>query len=73
MDEFGGGLDHTEGEEVVMTFIPRFDDFESVTKAIGDASQVTTLLVHVYEEDSNAFKSYSYDIENAQVVGGHRT
>ena len=33
-----------------MTFKPRFEDFESVTKAIGDGKKVDKLLVQVYDE-----------------------
>lgn len=46
-DEMWSGDAVLEGEEVVMTFAPSFQDFESVTKTIGDASQVDQLLVHV--------------------------
>ena len=53
VDEFWDGSDYTEGEEVVMTFRPKLEDFESVTKAIGEGSQVVQLLVHVYEEGSD--------------------
>lgn len=52
-----------------MTFTPRFNDFEAATKTIGDASQVDRLLVHVYETSSNTPIAYTYDIEEAQVVG----
>ena len=37
-----------------MTFKPRFEDFESVTKAIGDGSQVDMLLVEVYDGDADS-------------------
>ena len=50
-----------------MTFKPKFEDFESVTKAIGDGSQVDQLLVHVYEEGSDQFEKETYDITNCQV------
>ena len=50
VDEFWDGSDYTEGEEVVMTFRPKFEDFEAVTKAIGDGSKVDKLLVQVYDE-----------------------
>ena len=33
-----------------MTFRPKFEDFEAVTKAIGDGSNVDKLLVQVYDE-----------------------
>ena len=69
VDEFWEGMDHTEGEEVVMTFKPRFEDFESVTKAIGDGSQVNHLLVHVYEEGSDQPEEKIYTITNCQVQG----
>ena len=52
IDEMWDGVN--EGEEVVMTFSPEFEDFESVTKAIGDGTQVDRLLVHVYEADGNS-------------------
>ena len=69
VDEFWDGSDYTEGEEVVMTFKPRFEDFESVTKAIGDGSQVNHLLVHVYEEGSDQPEEKIYTITNCQVQG----
>lgn len=50
-----------------MTFKPRFEDFESVTKTIGDGSQVDQLLVHVYEEGSDQFEEKTYDIKSCQV------
>ena len=50
-----------------MTFRPMFEDFESVTKAIGDGSQVNTLLVHVYEEGSDQPEEKTYDITSCQV------
>ena len=67
LDEGWRGLDYTEGEEVVMTFRPKLEDFESVTKAIGDGSQVDQLLVHVYEEGSDQFEEKTYDIGSCQV------
>lgn len=50
-----------------MTFRPKFEDFESVTKAIGDGSQVDQLLVHVYEEGSDQPEEKTYDITSCQV------
>ena len=50
-----------------MTFKPRFEDFESVTKTIGDGSQVDQLLVHVYEEGSDKFEEKTYNITACQV------
>ena len=50
-----------------MTFRPKFEDFEAVTKAIGDGSQVDQLLVHVYEEGSDQFEENTYDITSCQV------
>ena len=50
-----------------MTFRPKFEDFEAVTKAIGDGSQVDQLLVHVYEEGSDQFEEETYDITSCQV------
>ena len=50
-----------------MTFKPKFEDFESVTKTIGDGSQVDQLLVHVYEEGSDQFEEKTYDITSCQV------
>ena len=67
LDEGWRGLDYTEGEEVVMTFTPRFDDFKSATKAIGDGTQVNTLLVHVYEGSSNTPYEYTYNIYKGDV------
>ena len=40
-----------EDEQKVLTFKPKFEDFETVTKAIGDGSKVDNLLVQVYEEN----------------------
>ena len=67
VDEFWDGSDYAEGEEVVMTFRPEFEDFEAVTKAIGDGSQVDQLLVHIYEEGSDQFEEKTYDITSCQV------
>ena len=50
-----------------MTFKPRFEDFESVTKTIGDGSQVNQLLVHVYEEGVDQPEEKIYNITNCQV------
>ena len=50
-----------------MTFRPKFEDFEAVTKAIGDGSQVDQLLVHVYEEGSDQPEEKTYDISSCQV------
>ena len=50
-----------------MTFKPRFEDFESVTKAIGDGSQVDQLLVHVYEEGADQPEEKTYNITDCQV------
>jgi hypothetical protein len=61
MEEMFDGFGPQEGEEVVMTFKPKFEDFESVTKAIGDASKINTLLVHVYEKDRNDYTLISYE------------
>ena len=68
-DEMWSGDAVLEGEEVVMTFNPSFQDFESVTKTIGDGSQVNQLLIHVYEEDSNdAPMVHTYDVESGVVT-----
>ena len=66
-EESFNDMAHQQGEEVLMTFRPMFEDFESVTKAIGDGSQVDQLLVHVYEEGSDQFEEKTYDIESCQV------
>ena len=50
-----------------MTFTPRFDDFEAATKAIGDGTQVNTLLVHVYEVESNKPMEYTYNVCSREV------
>ena len=51
-----------------MTFKPRFEDFESVTKAIGDGSQVNQLLVHVYEEGTSSLDTtYTFEIKNCSI------
>lgn len=70
MEEMFDGFGPQEGEEVVMTFKPKFEDFESVTKAIGDASKINTLLVHVYEKDSDDCVLYSYEfgVQNRTVT-----
>ena len=49
LEEMPGLFGPEEGEEVVMTFRPKFADFESVTKAIGKGERVDELLVQVYE------------------------
>ena len=69
VDEFWEGMDHAEGEEVVMTFKPRFEDFESVTKAIGDGKKVDKLLVHVYEKGSDQFEENTYKITERKIQG----
>ena len=66
-EESFNDMAHQQGEEVLMTFRPMFEDFESVTKAIGDGSQVDQLLVHVYEEGSDQFKEKTYHIESCHV------
>ena len=67
-DEMWSGDAVLEGEEVVMTFAPSFQDFESVTKTIGDASQVNQLLVHVYEEGSSEDPMvHTYGVKNGVV------
>ncbi|MBO5815935.1 MAG: hypothetical protein J6R30_07485 [Bacteroidales bacterium] len=51
-------------EQKVLTFKPKFEDFETVTKAIGDGSKVDNLLVQVYEENGETpvfSKEYSRD------------
>lgn len=70
MDEMWDGVDSTDSKEVVMTFTPRFDDFEAATKAIGDGTQVNTLLVHVYEGESSTPFVHTYNIYNREVEGG---
>ena len=45
-----------------MTFTPSFVDFDAATKAIGDASLVDQLLVHVYEGDEKTFDD-SFEIQ----------
>ena len=64
IDEIWQGVD-TQDEEKVLTFKPRFYDFEAATKAIGDGSKVDKLLVHVYE--GTDFKAYEFDIESKEV------
>lgn len=64
IDEIWQGVD-TQDEEKVLTFKPRFYDFEAATKAIGDGSKVDKLLVHVYE--GTDFKAYEFDIEGKEV------
>lgn len=49
LEEMPGLFGPEEGEEVMMTFRPKFADFESVTKAIGKGERVDELLVQVYE------------------------
>lgn len=61
IDEMWDGVHDAEGEEVVMTFKPKFEDFESVTKAIGDGSKVDKLLVQVYAEGADSPYSYEYN------------
>lgn len=52
IDEMWEGVD-TQDEEKVLTFRPKFEDFESVTKAIGKGEKVDELLVQVYEKDGS--------------------
>jgi len=54
LEEMPGLFGPEEGEEVVMTFKPKFEDFESVTKAIGDGSKVNKLLVQVYADGAES-------------------
>lgn len=67
IDEMWEGMD-TQDEEKVLTFKPKFEDFEVVTKAIGDASKVDKLLVHVYEYEGDNLKSYEFDIRDRAVI-----
>ena len=50
-------------EQKVLTFKPKFEDFETVTKAIGDGSKVDKLLVQAFA-DGQSVPEYSetYDI-----------
>lgn len=59
IDEMWEGMD-TQDEEKVLTFKPKFEDFETVTKAIGDASKVDKLLVQVYDGNEVVY-SEEYD------------
>ena len=54
LEEMPGLFGPETGEEVVMTFRPKLEDFESVTKAIGDGSKVDKLLVQVYAEGAES-------------------
>lgn len=67
IDEMWEGMD-TQDEEKVLTFKPKFEDFEAVTKAIGDGSNVDKLLVHVYEYEGDNLKSYEFDIRDRAVI-----
>lgn len=67
IDEMWEGMD-TQDEEKVLTFKPKFEDFETVTKAIGDGSKVDKLLVHVYEYEGDNLKSYEFDIRDCAVI-----
>lgn len=69
IDEVWDGENHNQGEEVVMTFNPSFIDYSATTKAIGDGTQVNSLLVHVYETGASKPIEYSYDIINKVVDG----
>ena len=53
-------------EQKVLTFKPKFEDFETVTKAIGDGWKVDKLLVQVYEGDN--LKSYEFVIKEGKVT-----
>lgn len=59
IDEMWEGMD-TQDEEKVLTFKPKFEDFEAVTKAIGDGSKVDKLLVQVYDGNEVVY-SEEYD------------
>ena len=67
VDEFWEGMDQPEGEEAMVTFRPKFEDFKSLTKAIGDGSQVDQLLVHVYEDGADTYWKYTYEIESCSI------
>ena len=69
IDEVWDGGNHTEGEEVVMTFQPSFIDYSATTKAIGDGTQVDHLLVHVYETGASRPIEYTYEINNKVIDG----
>lgn len=65
MDEMWDDMEsQVNGEEVVMTFRPKFEDFESATKAIGDGSKVDKLLVQVYADGVNS-PEFSQEYNNA--------
>lgn len=68
IDEMWDGTD-IQDEEKVLTFKPKFEDFEAVTKAIGDGSKVDKLLVQAYpdREDAPEF-SAEYDISAGSRV-----
>lgn len=68
IDEMWDGTD-IQDEEKVLTFKPKFEDFETVTKAIGDGSRVDKLLVQVYADGENAPEfSAEYDISAGSRV-----
>ena len=56
-------------EQKVLTFKPKFEDFETVTKAIGDGSKVDKLLVQAYPDGVDAPEfSAEYDISAGSRV-----
>lgn len=68
IDEMWEGMD-TQDEEKVLTFKPKFEDFEAVTKAIGDGSKVDKLLVQAYPDGEDAPEfSAEYDISAGSRV-----
>ena len=65
IDEMWDGMEPQEdGEEVVMTFKPKFEDFESATKAIGYGSKVNQYIVDVYEVGKQGFTRFEFDKVN---------
>lgn len=68
IDEMWDGMD-IQDEEKVLTFKPKFEDFEAVTKAIGDGSKVDKLLVQAYPDGEDAPEfSAVYDISAGSRV-----
>ena len=66
VDQLWQGSD-PQGEERVLTFEPRFEDFEAATKAIGGGDLIDQLLVQVYDEDGNFVLEKKYSVEDCEV------
>ena len=58
MEEMFDGFGPQEGEEVVITFKPELEDFESVTKALGNGDAVNYVWYAVYRPDGSLVQEF---------------